>query len=441
MELDFLKKSYFGMLSYMFQRVKGSYDIIPESDENWKESSLWQRFEKSARLLSSLYGFKEIRTPIFEYTEVFTRSAGEESDIISKEMYTFLDKAERSVSLRPELTAPIVRAFIENNLHQKGCDRFFYMGPCFRYDRMQKGRYRQFHQFGVELFSPKDPYVDAETIYFLLDLYKELGLKNITLKINSIGDKEIREDFSKALKGYFTPFINKLSPDSQRRIQTNPLRILDSKDPSDKDISKNAPTIEEFLTPSKKTFFQDVLKILDSLKVSYEIDQTLVRGLDYYCDTVFEVISTSDLGAQNALGGGGRYDGLMKEMGGQDLPGFGFATGIERILLNMSNEGLTKKEQEGPLYYFIPLSAPCKELCFKLMTSLRDQKKSALCFSKNYTLKKGLAEAVKLDAKYAVLVGDEEMSANIATVKCLSTREEKKIPLSNLQALSEIFYA
>ncbi|MBM3192678.1 MAG: histidine--tRNA ligase [Chlamydiae bacterium] len=425
----------------MFHRVKGSYDIIPESDETWKESSLWHHFEKTARLLSSLYGFKEIRTPVFEHTDVFTRSAGEESDVISKEMYTFFDKSERSLSLRPELTAPIVRAFIENNLHQKECDRFFYMGPCFRYDRMQKGRYRQFHQFGVELFAPKDPYLDAETIYFLLELYKELGLKNTSLKINSIGDKEIRENFSSALKTHFAPFFNNLSSDSQRRFHTNPLRILDSKDPSDREICKNAPKIEEFLTPAKTTFFKDVLKILDSLKVSYEIDQTLVRGLDYYCDTVFEVVSTSDLGAQNALGGGGRYDGLMKEMGGQDLPGFGFATGIERILLSMSSEGSTIREKEGPLYYFIPLSPPSKEVCFKLMTHLRKQKKSSLCFSKNYTLKKGLAEASKVHATYAVLVGEEEMSTNTATVKCLETRVEKKIPLSNLDRVSEIFHA
>ncbi len=429
------------MLRHMFHRVKGSYDIIPESEETWKESSLWQHFEKTARFLSSLYGFKEIRTPIFEHTEVFTRSAGEESDVVSKEMYTFFDKAERSLSLRPELTAPIVRAFIENNLHQNECDRFFYIGPCFRYDRMQKGRYRQFHQFGVELFSSKDPYHDAETIYFLLDLYKNLGLKNTSLRINSIGDKEIRQNFAKALQDYFKHFFNDLSPDSQRRFQINPLRILDSKEECDKEISKNAPQITEFLTPSKRTFFQDVLRILDSLKVSYEIDGSLVRGLDYYCDTVFEVVSTNDLGAQNALGGGGRYDGLMKEMGGRDLPGLGFATGIERILLSMSAEGQITQKAEGPFYYFIPLSPPCKELCFTLMTKLRSDQKSASCFSKNYTLKKGLAEASKLNAKYAILVGEEELHSKIVTVKCLSTREEKKIPLSNLETLSEIFYA
>ena len=414
----------------MFQRVKGSYDIVPNSEERWKESGAWQYFEAKARLLSSIYGFQEIRTPIFEHTELFVRGIGE-ADAVTKEMYTFLDKGERSLSLRPELTASIVRAFIENSLQNKECDRFFYMGPCFRYDRMQKGRYRQFHQFGVELFGPKDPYLDVETIYFLLQLYKSLGLSKISLKINSIGDKEIREEFGKALQSYFAPFAKELSPDSQRRLITNPLRILDSKVECDQAFAKNAPAIAEFLTPYRRTFFEDVLKGLTGLNIPYVIDPTLVRGLDYYCDTVFEVISTSDTGAQNALGGGGRYDGLMKILGGPDLPGFGFATGIERILQSMITENSLPEETDGPTYYFIPLSPASKELSFSLMTSLRDQGKSALLNAKNYNLKQGLALGSNLHAKYAVLIGDEEIGSQIVTVKCLATREEKKVRIDD----------
>ncbi len=425
----------------MFQRVKGSFDIVPEDAEKWRQADAWQRFEKEARKISSLYQFQEIRTPIFEHTEVFTRSAGSESDVVLKEMYTFFDKGERSLSLRPELTAPIVRAFIENSLFQKGCDRFFYMGPCFRYDRMQKGRYRQFHQFGVELFGPKDPYLDVETIYFLLQLYKNLGISKTTLKINSIGDKEIREEFANALKSYFKSYEKQLSEDSQRRLTTNPFRILDSKEECDQALVKNAPKISEFLTPLRRTFFEDVLQILDSLKISYEVDPNLVRGLDYYCDTVFEVVSTNDSGAQNAIGGGGRYDGLMKAMGGPDLPGFGFATGIERVLQSMLAENSLVSEKEGPTYYFIPLSPPAKELCFRAMTLLRNQGKSAILHTKNYHAKKGLSQALELNAQFAVLVGEEEIESNHLTIKCLKTREEKKIPLAELISPKETFHA
>jgi histidyl-tRNA synthetase len=425
----------------MFQKVKGSFDIVPEDAEKWREAGAWQHFERVARKLAALYGFEEIRTPVFEHTEVFTRSAGAESDVVLKEMYTFLDKGDRSLSLRPELTAPIVRAFIENSLFQKGCDRFFYMGPCFRYDRMQKGRYRQFHQFGVELFGPKDPYLDAETIYFLLKLYNSLGITKTTLKINSIGDKEIRDQFAKALKEYFKEFEKQLSEDSQRRLVTNPFRILDSKEECDQALVKNAPKICEFLTPLRRTFFEDVLKALDLLKTPYVVDYNLVRGLDYYTDTVFEVVSTTDSGAQNALGGGGRYDGLMKALGGPDLPGFGFGTGIERVLQSMLAENALNTEKEGPNYYLIPLSPPAKTVCFSLMTALRDQGKSALLYSKNYQAKKGLSEAVSANAQFAILAGDEELESNTLTVKCLKTREEKKISLSELLSFNENLHA
>jgi histidyl-tRNA synthetase len=419
----------------MFHRVKGSFDITPQDEEAWKESFLWQHFEEKAREISNLFSLKEIRTPVFEHTEVFTRTAGEESDIVAKEMYTFLDKADRSLSLRPELTAPIVRAFVENGMHHKHTDRFYYMGPCFRYDRMQKGRYRQFHQFGVEYFSQKDPYIDAEGIHLLLEFYKSLGLKNFKLKINSIGDKEIRQNFSKALVDYFTPFKKQLSEDSQRRLTTNPLRILDSKDQKDQDIAKNAPTITEFLTPLRRTFFEDVLMALKALDISYEIDPKLVRGLDYYSDTVFEVLSINDVGAQNTLGGGGRYDGLMKELGGEDLPGFGFATGIERVLQSMLIENSYQKKSHDLDFFIIPLSPKAKEKAFSISNKLRTAKKSAEIYLKNFNLKKGLQRAVDAKSKYAVIVGDDEVNQNIYKVKDLENRTEKNSLESELLSM------
>jgi histidyl-tRNA synthetase len=420
----------------MFHRVKGSFDIIPQDEEGWKESFLWQHFEETAREISSYYGLKEIRTPVFEHTEVFTRTAGEESDIVSKEMYTFFDKADRSLSLRPELTAPIVRAFIENGMHHKHADRFYYIGPCFRYDRMQKGRYRQFHQYGVEYFAQKDPYIDAEAIQLLINLYKALGLKNYTLKINSIGDQEIRKEFARALKDYFTPYKNDLSEDSQRRLTLNPLRILDSKEISDQEIAKNAPKISEFLTPYRRTFFEDVKRALDSLQITYEEDTTLVRGLDYYSDTVFEIQTTHDTRAQNTLGGGGRYDGLMKAMGGEDLPGFGFGTGIERVLQSiLQEETYTKKTSEVD-FFIIPLSPVSKQYAFKLSNKLRSMKKSSLLFLKNFNLKKGLQKAIESKAKYAVIVGDEEIEKNTLKVKHLESREEKSSTEAEIFSLS-----
>ena len=343
--------------------------------------------------------------------------------LFQKKCILFLDKGDRSVSLRPELTAPVVRAFIENGLHHKACDRFFYMGPCFRYDRMQKGRYRQFHQFGCEAFGQKDPALDAEIIEFLMHLYAELGVKNISLNINTVGTKEIRSRFAKALQDYFTPIKSKLSEDSQRRLITNPMRILDSKE--DRDLCARAPSIQEFLSLEERTFFESVCS---HLSVPYKLDASLVRGLDYYCDTVFEVVSVTDTGAQNALGGGGRYDGLMKALGGEDLPGFGFGTGIERVLQHIEIPPLRK----GPEFYLIPLSEEAKDLSNRLARDLRKNNVSVLVHRKNYNAKKGLQQAVALQATQAVLIGDEEIQSRMVTIKQLATREERRCSYDEL---------
>lgn len=420
------------LFTMAFQKVKGSYDITPTADEKWKESSLWQYVEGVMRTLAKRYGFAEIRPPIFEYTEVFTRSVGEESDIVSKEMYTFLDKGERSLTLRPEITASCMRAYIENALYHKGENRLFYMGPCFRYDRMQKGRYRQFSQFGVELIGEQDSLADAELIVLLLDLYKTLGIRNIKLLINSIGDLSSRSVYAEALKAYLTPYRASLSEDSQRRFLKNPLRILDSKDPEDQKVVAGAPKMGAFLSEASKEHFAKVQKALSDLSIEYEVADSLVRGLDYYCDTVFEVVSVEDKGGQSTIGAGGRYDGLIKQLGGPSLPGIGFATGIERVLQKMLEEGVEIPSTKSIDYYVIPLSEEAKYQAFTLLSKLRMQGKSALLHYKNFSLKKGLQEAVEARATYAILLGEEELARKEVKVKNLETREESLLPYDRI---------
>ncbi|NGX30517.1 MAG: Histidine--tRNA ligase, partial [Candidatus Anoxychlamydiales bacterium] len=316
-----------------YQIPKGLFDILPNAKESFKEVNRWQYLESIINKLAIDYNFEEIRVPIFEKTELFLRGVGATSDIASKELYTFLDKAKRSMSLRPEGTASVMRAFIENNLSQeKKFHKLYYMGPMFRYDRPQKGRYRQHHQLGVEIIGDKSFEIDAEVIDMLVTLFKRLELKNLKLLINSIGDLETRTNYKKALLDFLKPNFENLSEESKARFDKNPMRILDSKDERDKKILKEAPSILDFLSDAAKKHFENLLNLLDKLDIKYEVDSKLVRGLDYYDDTVFEVVSEKLGGAQNSLGGGGRYNSLLKSLGGPDLPGIGFACGLERIL-------------------------------------------------------------------------------------------------------------
>lgn len=422
----------------LYHRVKGCYDLLPESDELWKESHVWQYVEETCRHIANLYGFKEVRPPIFEYTEVFTRSAGNESDIVSKEMYTFEDKGGRSISLRPEVTASLVRAYIENGLSHTKTQRFFYFGPCFRYDRSQKGRYRQFFQFGVEVMGEETPITDAEVILMLLQLYHRLGLKHVKLLINSIGDLKTREIYAEVLRDFFKDHKEKLSLDSQKRLETNPLRILDSKEISDKELVKLAPRIDSYLTPESKDHFQEVVALLEKENIPYKIEPNLVRGLDYYCDVVFEVISEFDTAAQNTIGAGGRYDGLVEKMGGAPLSGVGFATGIERIVQNMVQENASIPSKKGVTYYFIPLSEKAKSISFDLMQKARNLGISSLLHQKNFHIKKGLQTATALGAEFAIILGDEEIGENKVKVKHLFSRFEKDFPFSSLFDLTQL---
>ncbi len=413
---------------------KGVFDILPfclDEQSEWKVSDKWQYLESIIRKTCLEYGFQEIRTPIFEKTELFIRSSGETSDIVSKEMYTFEDKGERSMTLRPEGTASVMRSVLENKLYSLSPNlKLFYIGPIFRYDRPQAGRYRQHHQFGVEAIGCEKPEQDVEVIEFLCEVYKRLGLKNLQVQINSIGDLSSRSKFNTALKEFLSQHSDKLSKDSQVRLNKNPLRILDSKDPEDQKILKGAPSILDYLDEDSKLHFQRVLALLEKIGITYVINPLLVRGLDYYNRTVFEVTST-DLGAQNTIGAGGRYDDLSTSLGGHRLPSVGFATGIERVLQTMIRQGCPFPSSKTPDLYILPLGADAMDYCFKLTSELR---KKGIPTEMDFSSKKiqqGLSIAAKLGAKFCLIVGDQEIASGTAAIKNMNTREQVSIELAN----------
>src|SRR3990167_9251474 len=366
-----------------FQRVKGCFDILPEGEEAWKTSKIWRDVEKTIHDVCALFGFEEIRTPIFEYTEVFTRAIGDDTDVVSKEMYTFSDRKGRSLTLRPEITAATIRAWIENGLFQTRFRKLYYIGPCFRYDRSQKGRYRQFHQFGAEVFLPDDPYVDAEVIDFLITLYRTMGLKNTKLMINNLGSSRERDRYITDLKRYLTKHIDALSSDSKVRFEKNPLRILDSKEECDLQIVHGAPKLKSYLEDATLQQFEKFCSLLNSLNIEYHVDELLVRGLDYYQGMVFELVRSGDTSRQNSLGGGGRYNKLISAMGGPDEGGIGFAFGIERLIQSLTEEENVLIEITSPDVFLLPLSAAAKDNLFLLLSELRKKSVSAELYCKH----------------------------------------------------------
>ncbi|PCI95316.1 histidine--tRNA ligase [Candidatus Aerophobetes bacterium] len=418
-----------------YTQPKGTFDIVPKplkEEDAWKASSKWQYVEEVITKAASDYGFSEIRTPIFEKTDLFVRSVGGSSDIVSKEMYTFEDKAGRSMSLRPEGTAPVVRAFIENHMQQLGSHhKLWYLGPYFRYDRPQAGRFRQFHQFGVEAIGRSDPYQDVEIIDFVCEIYKRLGIQNLNVLINSVGDKESRANYKNALIQFLTPHYDSLSEDSKQRFEKNPLRILDTKDETEIELLKEAPLLCDYLTPKCKKHFDEVLEILKELDISFTLAPQLVRGLDYYNMTVFEVTS-SVLGAQNSIGAGGRYDGLMKDIGGQDLPSIGYATGIERILSTMQGQGCKFGEEKAPFIFFVPLGESAKKVTFKALSKLRHKQVPSEMYVKSQKMQKALQEASEQRASYAVIIGEQELEKGIFQIKNMETRDSEEVPLSSI---------
>ncbi len=417
-----------------YHQPKGTYDILPKQlklEDHWKTSDKWQYLEKLIHELCKVYGFNEIRTPIFESTDLFIRSVGDASDIVSKEMYSFEDKGKRPISLRPEGTASTIRSFVENHLEQHGQDHnLYYIGPFFRYDRPQAGRYRQFHQFGVECIGRADPFQDAEIIDMLLEFYKKLGINNLTVLINSVGDSESRANYSEALKNYLQPYFEKLSKESQERFFKNPLRILDTKDENDQLIIAEAPTLEQFLSENAKKHFEQVCDCLTSLGISYKIDPKLVRGLDYYNKTVFE-IQSSALGAQNTIGAGGRYDGLLKKLGGPDLPSIGFATGIERVLHTMAAQNCKFPDSSNPFYFIIGLGEKTHKKSFELLSYLRHKGVPSKLYIKSHKIQKGLEQALHENAEYCIIIGENELAKEVLQIKNLKTRQNQEIQISS----------
>lgn len=418
-----------------YQIAKGVFDILPEDPDpegKWREVFYWQYIEKVARQIAEEFGFQEIRTPLFERTELFTRSVGATSDIVNKEMYTFLDKGGRSLTLRPEGTASVMRAIIDKALYQKSSMmKFYYLLPMFRYERQQAGRYRQHHQFGIEAIGSASPYQDAEVIILLHEFLQRLGLKNLNLWINCLGDHSCRENFRQSLQNYLKPYFQELSPLSQLRFENNPLRILDSKDPKDQQILLKAPSILDFLEKEAQDDFEKICAILRTEQIPYQINPKLVRGLDYYNRTVFE-ITAEELGAQNSLGGGGRYDHLIHELGGPQLPAFGFGSGLERIIQTM----LSQKGLFPPLsfvkVYLIPLDEQAMSFSFSLLTTLRNHHISAEMDLSGKKLKIAMKRADTLKAQYVIVIGEEELHTKQLKLKEMATGNSNLLPLSKI---------
>lgn len=422
-----------------FPIAPGVFDILPnDSKDTWKSSHFWNYVESIMRDVARDYGYQEIRTPLFERTELFQRGVGETSDIVSKEMYTFVDKGDRSMSLRPEGTAPVIRSFIENQLHQEASThKLFYIAPMFRYERTQAGRYRQHHQFGAEAIGNGSPEQDVELIDMLWTLYNRLGLKNLQLCINSIGDASCRIAFRKALQDFLRASFDQLSADSQTRFETNPLRILDSKDPNDQKLLANAPSILDFLNSECKDHFQSVQELLKQLKIPYVVNSKLVRGLDYYNKTVFEVVA-GELGAQNSIGGGGRYDGLMKLLGGPDLPTIGFGTGLERIIQTILKQHAPVPPASRPVLYLIALGDEAKKACFSILHDLRQNGISAQMDFSGKKLNKVMQMADELQAQFVAVIGENELKTQEIELKNMSTRETTRAPLNHLARILRI---
>ncbi|MBR0261906.1 MAG: histidine--tRNA ligase [Selenomonadaceae bacterium] len=405
---------------------RGTKDILPNQTGNWI------RLENKIRELCALYGYEEIRTPTFEHTELFQRGIGEGTDVVEKEMYTFTDRGDRSITLRPENTASVVRAYLQNKLYANaGLVKLFYIGSMFRYDRPQAGRLREFHQFGVEALGEKNSAVDAEIILLAWEFLKSLGLNELTLKINTVGCPACRPIFRRKLTEYFTEEADELCEDCRRRLEKNPLRILDCKIDGLKDFMDDAPRIETCLCDDCREHFNAVKKFLTAAGVDFVIDNRLVRGLDYYTKTAFE-IQYAPLGAQSAVAGGGRYDGLIKEIGGEDTPAVGFAAGLERILLALELQGLIPSQDKKIAAFIVSGGSEAEIYAFKLLNDLRQKNISAAMDFGKKSMKSQMKAAAKSGAKFALIVGEDEVASSTVTVKNLETSTQEKVPVDKV---------
>ncbi len=412
--------------------VKGTHDIIGD------EAELYREIEQRCVYIADLFAYKEIRTPIIEHTPLFLRSVGESSDIVTKEMYTFDDKGGRSLTLRPEMTAGAMRSIVSNKLYANADLplKYFYLGPCFRYERPQAGRYRQFHQFGIEAVGAPSFYQDAEVISIGHRILLTLGLKNVKVLINSLGDEESRAAYKVALKEYFSKHIDKMCPDCKRRLEINPLRILDCKVPEDIEIVKGAPRMTDYLTDSAKDYLNRVIHALESVGIEVEIDTNLVRGLDYYTGVVFEyhAVPTEGMADVGALGGGGHYANLLAEVGGPQMEGIGLAMGIERLAYVVS-QTIKENPLSGPDFYLMGMSDEIIEKNFALAELLRS---TGLVIDTNYQVKSIsslIKVALRKKAKFAIIIGEDEMTKKEVTVKNLMSQEQTLVKFDDLETV------
>ena len=412
----------------MLQKPKGTYDI-------YGDRALEQLyFKKLVEALMDKYNAKYFETPIFESSELFHRGVGETTDIVSKETYDFKDRGDRNLTLRPEGTAGIVRCFIENKLYAESLPlKAWYLGPMFRYERPQAGRYREFYQFGFEAFGSADPMMDAEVIGIACNLFKILGLKGVSVNINTLGDKESREKYRQALLDYFKPYLNDLCEDCQRRYEKNPLRILDCKVDGDKDIMKKAPKMTDYLNEESKKHFEKVQEYLEAMGIDYKVNSNIVRGLDYYTHTVFEVVADIEgFGAQNVLAGGGRYDHLVENIGGPSVPGVGFAVGLERLFLALQAEKIDIREIVCPDVYIFSAADEQKSYVLSVANDLRMSGFNVEIDYNSRNFKSNFKQADKMNVKYIIIIGEEEVNSKILTVKNNETKEEYKVNLDEL---------
>ncbi|HEV7179061.1 MAG TPA: histidine--tRNA ligase [Candidatus Baltobacteraceae bacterium] len=408
---------------------RGTQDIVPP------QSARWHALETRIHALATRFGYTEIRTPTFEATELFVRGVGETTDIVEKEMYTFLDKGERSITLRPEWTAPVVRAALEHNLFAHGPQRLYYIGPIYRYERPQKGRYRQSHQFGVECTGYTGPEADLEVIALAWELVRSYGIDDAVLNVNSIGDDACRPLYRDALLAHFRPHLSELSADSQRRLERNPLRLLDSKDEKDRPFVDSAPTFESVLCDACREHFDALKAYLDEIGIPYVVNPRIVRGLDYYTRTVFEIVSSA-LGAQSTVCGGGRYDDLVKSLGGPDVPAVGFGLGLERFLMMLEAlKGAAAPPRSG--VQAIALGPQARTVLVALVMKWRrtlgipvfmdfDDRKIGPQFK----------IADRNNARYAAILGSDELAAGEIVLRDLETRSERRVPMDHAAELA-----
>lgn len=409
----------------LIKAPRGTKDIIPS------EVYKWHYIEKVIRDLCNVFGFREIRTPEFEHTELFERGVGDTTDIVQKEMYSFQDKGGRNITLKPEGTSPTVRAFIENKLYADSQPtKLYYMTPAFRYERPQAGRLRIHHQFGIEVFGSQHPSVDAEVISVAMALYDKLGIKNLELHINSVGCPKCRNEYNRILKEHLSSKLSKLCQTCNERYGKNPMRILDCKIEGCKEELKNAPYILEHLCDECSIHFETVKQYLGTIGLEYSIDPKIVRGLDYYTKTAFEIIS-NEIGAQGTVCGGGRYDGLVEEIGGPPTPGIGFGMGMERLLLTLDQHNITIPRQNGLDLFIATLGSNADKMAFQLIYQLRRQGIKVDKDVLGRSLKAQLKYANRIQARNVLILGQEELDEGWAIIKHMETGEQKEIHLNN----------